>query len=298
MLEPRAVALGTFDGLHLGHMQVLNATKQAGFLPCALLFSTHPAALLGAFVPPALCTDRQRDALLHAAGIETLQVDFREIMALSPRAFFEKILLERFSAGLVCCGENYTFGKGKSGNADTLATLCDEYGVRLKVARTVRVDGVPVSSTRIRAALENGEVQNANRMLGRTFSYAFPVVEGDKRGRTLHFPTINQFFPDGFIRPRFGVYASYTELDGKRYAAVTNFGARPTIGTNSVRSETCILGFSGNLYGKSPEIHWLKYLRPEQKFDSLSELQTAIAADAARAKEIFENTIANPNKTL
>ena len=298
MLEQRAVALGTFDGLHLGHMQVLNATKEVGFLPSALLFSTHPAAVLANDAPPALCTDQKREALLRAAGIEILQVDFREIMALSPRAFFEKILLERFSAGLVCCGENYTFGKGKSGTPDTLAALCKEYGVRLKVVSTARFDGVPISSTRIRAALENGEVENANQMLGRAFSYAFPVVEGEHRGRTLHYPTIKQFFPDGFIRPKFGVYASFTEIDGKRYAAVTNFGARPTIGTKSVRSETCILGFSGDLYGQSPEIHWLSYLRPEQKFGSLSELQTAIAADAKCAKEIFENTIANPNKTL
>ena len=176
MLEQRAVALGTFDGLHLGHMQVLNATKEVGFLPSALLFSTHPAAVLANDAPPALCTDQKREALLRAAGIEILQVDFREIMALSPRAFFEKILLERFSAGLVCCGENYTFGKGKSGTPDTLAALCKEYGVRLKVVSTARFDGVPISSTRIRAALENGEVENANQMLGRAFSYAFPVV--------------------------------------------------------------------------------------------------------------------------
>lgn len=293
MDKQRAIALGTFDGLHRGHWEVLNGTKQGDFTPSALLFFEHPASVLAKSAPPALCTAQKRETLLQAAGIEPLYVDFREIMALSPRAFFEEILVKRFSAGLLCCGENYTFGKGKSGDSAVLKDLCDEYGVRLFVANTVEVDGAPVSSTRIRQALETGAVEAANRMLGRPFSYAFPVVEGDKRGRKLHFPTVNQFFPDGFVQPKFGVYASFAEIDGKCYPAVTNFGARPTIGTNSVRSETYLVGFSGDLYGQSPEIQWLSYLRPEQKFLTLADLQAAIAKDAARAEEIFKNTIAN-----
>lgn len=293
MDKQRAIALGTFDGLHRGHWQVLNGAKQGDFTPSALLFSEHPASVLANAAPSALCTAEKRETLLRAAGIAPVYIDFPEIMALSPRAFFEEILMKRFSAGLVCCGENYTFGKGKSGNPAVLKDLCDEYGVRLCVAKTVEVNGAPVSSTRIRRALECGCVETANEMLGRPFSYAFPVAEGDKRGRKLHFPTANQFFPDGFVQPKYGVYASFVELGGKRYPAVTNFGARPTIGTNSVRSETCILGFSGDLYGQSPEIQWLSYLRPEQKFPTLSDLQAAIAKDAARAEEIFKNTIAN-----
>lgn len=293
MDKQRAIALGTFDGLHRGHWQVLNGAKQGNFTPSALLFSEHPASVLANAAPPVLCTAEKRETLLRAAGIAPVYIDFREIMALSPRAFFEEILMKRFSAGLVCCGENYTFGKGKSGNPAVLKDLCDEYGVRLCVAKTVEVNGAPVSSTRIRRALECGCVETANEMLGRPFSYAFPVAEGDKRGRKLHFPTANQFFPDGFVQPKYGVYASFVELGGKRYPAVTNFGARPTIGTNSVRSETCILGFSGDLYGQSPEIQWLSYLRPEQKFPTLSDLQAAIAKDAAHAEEIFKNTIAN-----
>ncbi|MDO4153887.1 MAG: riboflavin biosynthesis protein RibF [Clostridia bacterium] len=293
MAKQRAIALGTFDGLHRGHWEVLNGTKQDDFTPSALLFFEHPASVLANAAPPALCTEEKRNALLQAAGMEPLYVDFREIMALSPRAFFQEILVKRFSAGLLCCGENYTFGKGKSGDPAVLKALCDEYGVRLFVANTVEVDGAPVSSTRIRQALETGAVEAANRMLGRPFSYAFPVVEGDKRGRKLHFPTVNQFFPDGFVQPKFGVYASFAEIDGKRYPAVTNFGARPTIGTKTVRSETYLVGFSGDLYGQSPEIQWLSYLRPEQKFLTLSDLQAAIAKDAVRVEEIFKNTIAN-----
>lgn len=298
MHKQRAIALGTFDGLHRGHMQVINNTKQGDFVPSALLFTEHPASVLAHAAPPALCTEEKRTALLEAAGIEPLYMDFREIAGLSPRAFFEEILLKRFSAGVVCCGENYTFGKGKSGNPEVLQKLCDEYGICLYVAKTVEVGGAPVSSTRIRHALEHGEVKTANEMLGRPFSYAFPVVEGDKRGRKLQFPTANQFFPAGFVQPKCGVYASFAEIDGKRYPAVTNFGVRPTIGTKTVRSETYVLGFSGDLYGQSPEIHWLSFLRPEQKFSTLSDLQAAIASDAASAEEIFKNTIANKAQTL
>lgn len=298
MDKKRAIALGAFDGLHRGHWQVINRTKQGNFTPSVLLFSAHPASVLAKSAPPALCTAGQRDALLQAAGIEILTVDFREIMSFSPRKFFEEILLKRFSAGLLNCGENYTFGRYRAGNVKTLQALCREYGVRLCVAKTVEVGGEPVSSTRIRQALSDGDVETANQMLGRPFSYAFPVVAGDKRGRTLHFPTVNQFFPDGFIRPKCGVYASFAEIDGKRYPAVTNFGVRPTIGTQTVRSETYLVGFSGDLYGKSPEIQWLSYLRPEQKFPTLADLQAAIAEDAARAEEIFKNTIANSRQTL
>lgn len=298
MLRKRAIALGTFDGLHRGHMQVLSGAKQSGFRPAVLLFSEHPASVLTKKAPPMLCTPEKRDALLESAGMELLHVDFREILSLSPRAFFEEILLKRFSAGLLSCGENYTFGKDRAGTPETLQALCSAYGVQLHVAETVQFAGAPISSTRIRQALKNGEIEQACNMLGRPFSYAFPVVKGDCRGRTLQFPTINQFFPESFVQPKFGVYASLSEIDGIRYPAVTNFGARPTIGTKTVRSETYLLGFSGDLYGKCPEVQWLSYLRPEQKFASLEELQAAIEKDAARAQEIFKNTLANDAQTL
>lgn len=293
-----AIALGTFDGLHLGHWAVLDAAKQDGLVPAALLFSVHPAAALKRTAPPALCTNAQREDLLTAAGILPLYVDFREIMQLSPQQFFTEILQNRFAAGAVCCGENYTFGAGGVGTPAVLETLCGANGVRLHIAGTVQAAGAPVSSTRIRAALQNGDITAANRMLGRAFSYAFPVVSGDKRGRLLQFPTANQVFPAGFVQPKFGVYAGYCDYAGHRYPTVTNFGRRPTIGTDSVRSETCLLGFSGDLYGKSPEIHWLSYLRPEQKFPSLEALQAAIAADALQAREIFQNSLANRSQTL
>ncbi len=298
MAEQRSIALGTFDGLHRGHMQVLSEALRSGFSPCALLFDCHPACVLRGAAPAALLTAEKRSALLSAQGITPLTVCFEEIRDMSARTFFEEILLNRFGASSVCCGENYHFGKGGCGSPEVLRKLCTEYHIQLRIADTVEYMGAPVSSTRIRRALQNGEIEHANAMLGRPFSYAFEVVSGDRRGRELDFPTINQFFPTGFIQPKYGVYASRVYLDGAYHAAVTNFGIRPTIGTETVRSETCILGFSGNLYGAYPEVELLSYLRPEQKFDSLAALQAAIAADSRKALEIFENTIAKLSKTL
>lgn len=298
MDKKRAVALGTFDGLHLGHMCVLEGTKQFGLAPAALLFSEHPAKALCGKMPPILMTDRKRDALLQTMDIEPLKIDFREIMALSSRDFFKEILLNRFCAGAICCGENYTFGKDRAGTPDVLRSLCAEFSVQLFVAPTAKALGAPVSSTRIRNFLQNGEIESANALLGRRFSYAFEVVHGDERGRTLDFPTINQFFPSDFAVPKYGVYASQVYMDGVYHAAVTNIGVRPTIGTKTPRSETCILGFSGDLYGQSPEVELLSYLRPEQKFDSLEALREAIRKDSRRAAEIFGNSIANREKTL
>lgn len=298
MDKKRAIALGAFDGLHLGHLRVLEGTKQFGLAPSVLLFSEHPAKVLCGTTPPILITDTKRDALLREMGIEPLKTDFREIVSLSAREFVQEILRDRLHAGAVSCGENYTFGKERAGTPAVLKALCAECGIQLFVAPTAEALGAPVSSTRIRKLLQNGETESANALLGRRFSYAFEVVHGDERGRTLHFPTINQFFPSDFVVPKYGVYASQVFINGSYHAAVTNIGVRPTIGTKTPRSETCILGFSGDLYGQHTEVELLSYLRPEQKFDSLDALRAAIQKDSIRAAEIFGNSIANREKTL
>ncbi len=150
-------------------------------------------------------------------------------------------------------------------------------------------DNRPISSTRIRNALKYGEIDNANKMLGRNFSYDFTVVHGDARGRTIGSPTINQFFPEGFTVPEFGVYASYTVVGGKLYPSVTNIGIRPTIGNSPERSETNILGVNEDLYGKNIEVGLIKKLRGEMKFSSIDELSVQIAKDRESAVKIFDS---------
>lgn len=289
MAEPGyCLALGAFDGLHLGHQNVLKETEKGPGRRAALLFPEHPAAVLTGVSPPALLTGGDREALLTRWGIQPLYLDFAGVRDLSAEAFFTEILQARLHAAALCCGENYTFGQGGRGDVPLLKTLCGRAGIKLHVAKTAVFDGAPVSSSRIRRALETGDVPAANAMLGRPFSYAFEVVEGDRRGRKLRFPTINQFFPAGFVRPKYGVYASRVRMGDTLYPAVTNFGVRPTIGTNTARSETCILDYSGDLYGQRVCVELLYYLRPEEKFPSLDALSAAIARDAARAREYVE----------
>jgi riboflavin kinase/FMN adenylyltransferase len=229
-----------------------------------------------------------RDELIAQTGAGRRIVSFREVRDMSCREFFEKILIEKLNAGGVCCGWNYRFGKNNEGGIDELRALCTEYGVELMITPPVDLDGKPVSSTRIRQAVENGDIPLANAMLGREFRYKLTVVDGQHRGRLIGAPTINQRFEDGFVIPRKGVYASATLVDGVLYPSVTNIGLRPSFENEDFRSETCILGFSGNLYGQEIEVRLLEYLRDEIKFGSVEELSAQIKADAEKSEEIFK----------
>ena len=288
----KSIALGTFDGFHLGHQSVIELSKKSGYMPYVLLFSDHPLKCIKGQAPPEILTKSIRKKLLDEMNVGALNIDFSEIMHLSPESFVRDILVNRFSAGAVSCGENYTFGENGSGNIDTLRLLCRKYGIELYVSPMVKFGGSEISSTRIRAAIKSGDMQAAAEMLGRPFSYDFTVTAGDRRGHLLGFPTINQFFPENFVEPLYGVYASYVNIGGRDYPAVTDFGLRPTIGTSTVRSETCILGFSGDLYGSNTEVRLLKFIRGEKKFDSLSALSAQIKSDSESAVKIFQNTIA------
>ena len=160
--------------------------------------------------------------------------------------------------------------------------------IRDSISDHVDLGGEPISSSRIRLAVEQGDIPLANAMLGREFSYSAPVVSGYHRGHLLGAPTINQRFEPDFVRPRKGVYASFTTVGGVRYPSVTNIGLRPSFENEDFRSETCIIGFSGDLYGQVIKVSLLDFIRDEQKFGSVEALSAQIALDAARAKEIFE----------
>ena len=293
-----AVALGSFDGLHKGHMSVIACAlsfKERGLVPLVMLFDTHPLLALTGKAPSRILQDEKRLEILKNLGIETKVISFNEIKDYSCREFFEKILLGTLNAGAVCCGENYRFGKGNSGGKEEMQQLCSEFGVEMKISPTVECGGEPVSSTRIRQALENGDIPLANAMLGREFSYKQKVVSGDKRGRLIGAPTINQHFDPDFVIPKIGVYASVTVLGGKEYPSVTNIGLRPSFANEDLRSETCILNFSGDLYGQFIEVRLLEYLRGEIRFDSMEALGNRIKLDAAMSEELFRSRGENGN---
>ncbi|MBE6820024.1 MAG: riboflavin biosynthesis protein RibF [Ruminococcaceae bacterium] len=288
-----AVTLGSFDGLHKGHMTVIACAfemqKKYGLSPLVLLFDKHPMLALSGKAPDKVLQSSLRDEIIAATGAEKRIVPFDLVKDMTCREFFEKILIEKLNAGGVCCGWNYRFGKNNEGGIDELRSLCDEFGVKLKVSKPVDYQGSPVSSTRIRQAVEGGNIPLANAMLGREFRYKQTVIDGQHRGRLIGAPTINQRFDKGFVKPKKGVYASATIVDGKEYPSVTNIGLRPSFENEDFRSETCILGFSGNLYGLEIEVRLLEYLRDEVKFNSMDELSAQIHKDAEKSREIFEN---------
>lgn len=298
---PSAVALGFFDGLHIGHAAVIGQAVRArkeGLSPCVFTFTMHgghPAQKNGSL----LLTERNKYALLEQWGIDTvLTPDFSEFHEMSPEAFVDEILVRRLQAKVVCCGEDFRFGKKAGAGVEELKDFCDARDIRVCVVPAVLYQGERVSSSRIRQLLEEGEVKTAAGMLGRAFGYDFTVVHGKKLGRTIDSPTINQRMPENFAKLRHGVYASVTIVKGTPYPSVTNIGLRPTVeDSHAVNSETYIHGFSGDLYGKRVEVRLLGFLRGEQKFPSVdalrAQIQRDITASLAPAREYIADTAEN-----
>ena len=280
----RSIALGAFDGLHKAHMAVL---RQAN---AALLFPVHPLKLLTGHAPPHVLTDGERDTMLRQMGLELLFVPFEEIHALEPAAFFQEILIGRFHAGAAACGFDYRFGKNAGGDVPLLRALCQEHGLALSVVPEMDYRGEAISSTRIRAALAEGSLTDANAMLGRAFGYTLRVVEGGRIGRTLGAPTLNQIFRLDFCVPRYGVYASETLIENKWLPSITNIGLRPSVAQLNtspelqLRSETHVPGFAGDLYGQDISVRLLRFIREEREFGSLGELKKQIMQDMERLK--------------
>lgn len=287
-----ALALGTFDGLHKGHQNVLLEAKKLdgkSFTPAALIFDTHPQKVLFGKAPLQILTPENRDEILKEAGILPFYVSFSIIKDFSPEEFV--LYLKKMGIKAVCCGENFKFGKNSLGNTKILFELCQKYGIIFVKAQSEIYKGELVSSTRIRNALKNGNITDANLMLGRLFSYSFPVIHGKGKGNTWGFPTANQTIPESFIRLRFGVYATRVNINGTLFPAVTNFGVRPTAHENGeVTSETHIIGFNGDLYGEKLQLEFLDFIRDEQKFPSIDALSNQIKLDSKKAIEIYNRS--------
>lgn len=295
-MNKTALALGTFDGLHRGHINVLNEVKKFekdGLVPSMILFDCHPQKVLRGFSPPLLLTREEKEQLVKEMGIVPVPVAFEQIKDLSPEEFVRDILKNKLKVGAVVSGENFRFGKNGAGSSKNLCILCEKYDIIYKQAEGILYNGSLISATRIRKALSDGDIESANEMLGRNFSYDFLVIEGNKIGKKFFgFPTINQRFPADFISLKYGVYASQTVVDGKVYPSVTNFGSHPTVGETAVQSETCILGFDGNLYYRNIKVELLSFIRSERKFPSAEELKEQIEKDSETAINIFNKKAA------
>ncbi|MEM1484681.1 riboflavin biosynthesis protein RibF [Oscillospiraceae bacterium PP1C4] len=296
-----SVALGYFDGLHIGHAAVIGCALQgakSGLIPCVFTFTMHHVHPAGKSIENEIITDSEKYYILKKWGVKAvLSPDFSEFKDMSPAEFVDEVLVRRLHAGAVCCGNDFRFGQHASADVQKLAALCGERGIKLNIVPAVTCQGERVSSTRIRELLGAGEVEAAAAMLGRAFSYNFTVVQGKQLGRKIDSPTINQHMPADFVKLKYGVYASVTMADGELKPSVTNIGVRPTTDTDTaVYSETYIYGFSGNLYGKNVEVRLLQFIRSEQKFSSVDALRAQIYTDTQSAVPIAERYIENKER--
>lgn len=280
-----AIALGTFDGVHSGHMQVLKKTvKEGGQLnTVALTFSAPPkkAKLLYSLA--------KKEQLILKSGIkQVFTLDFDFVKDLSPVEFFENILLDSFNAKIIVCGFNYRFGKGALGDVTLLKTLCEQNNIRLFVCEEYKSEIGTVSSTNIRNLINEGNFEVANDLLGRYFELGETVTKGKNVGSKLGFATANFTVSDSFIVPRQSVYATYTRIGDKIFPSVTNFGGQPTFNGEKNICETHILGFNEDIYGTFIEVGFIKRLRDTKKFDSFQLLSQQITVDKQNAMVIFE----------
>ena len=288
--QEAAVALGFFDGVHLGHRAVIGAAIEEGRKRglASRVFTFDPAGDKPASknALTLLQTEEQKDRVLEAMGAdEVVCPPFSSFKNLSPEDFFHHLLMDTLRARVLTCGENYRFGHFAAAGVDQLREMCRQAGVQLVVVPPVTLDGEMISSTRIRQALRDGDVELANRMLGAPFTLEAPVVHGKQWGRTVSCPTINQLFPEGFTVPRYGVYAAEVMVDGRRYRGVTNIGVKPTMQDNYLTCETYLLDFSGDLYEKTVGVSLIHFLRPETRFSSAAELSEQIHKDIRQVEQ-------------
>ena len=304
-MKKRVIALGFFDGVHLGHGALLARTKaralEYGVTSAALTFDRHPDELVHGIQVPLLNTSAERENLIRDLyGVEellTLHFD-AERMAQPWEDFVRHTLLEEYGAVHVVCGYDFRFGACGQGNAQKLAELCKSLGIGCDCIPAVTMRGDVVSSTRVRDLLQQGRAEEAVELLGHAHLLSGTVVSGRGIGRTMGIPTANVRLQDGILLPCKGVYAALTTVDGKCYMAVVNIGSRPTVGGTHTTIEPWILDYVGDLYGKELTLELYSYLREERQFESLEALQGEIHRNAQQTKDLLTHLMSKRNEQL
>lgn len=305
-LTPTAVALGNFDGVHQGHRQVIQPVLSAltvpgtetPIYPTVVTFHPHPREFFTGQPRCLLTPLNEKVAQLSQMGIQQLVLlPFdRELASLSPDQFVEQILVQQLQAHQVSVGLDFCFGRQRTGTAKDLQTLAAIYGIDVTIAPLQILQGSRISSSAIRDALQQGDLQTANRLLGRPYRLVGQVVQGQQLGRTLGFPTANLQLPLEKFMPKLGVYAVHVhrcaagnELKpmADRIPGVLNLGYRPTVNGTQLTTEVHLLDWSGDLYGQTLLVSLEQFLRPEQKFASLEALKAQIVADCEAARNLF-----------
>ena len=287
------LALGNFDGLHRGHLKIIERVRRGaaehGGTPMAMTFDPHPPRVVRPDkAPPLLMTKAQRLEALHDAGISCVAVVrfTHEVSTWDPETFVRTVLVDWLRVSEVWVGANFLFGHGRSGNFSLLRALGQRLGFRADKIDPVRYKDFVVSSTRIRRLVTEARMDEAGALLGHSYYVDGTIVEGRKRGREIGFPTANLASENELIPPN-GVYATTTTVDGIVHAGLTNIGTRPTFGETDVTIETHLLRYSGDLYGRRVRLGFVQRLRDERRFDDVDALRAQIEADQRRADRLF-----------
>lgn len=279
-----SLALGYFDGVHLGHQAVIksavdfarvNRSKSA-----VITFTDHPYCYFRGVCPKYILTRKYREKFIADLGVDYLyELNFEDIAMLTAEEYLKDVLVNYFAPISISTGFNHSFGSNKSGNIALLKNWQKDYGYKYFDLEPQTLDGELISSTQIRNCLSDGKIKLANLMLGRNFIIGGQVVKGKQLGRTIGFKTANLIYPAELIDIPFGVYAVRVTYNAQKFNGIANFGVRPTVNGNGAVLEVHILDFDKDIYGETLEVEFLKMLRKEQKFDSLAQLKKQIMND-------------------
>ena len=290
-IDETVIALGNFDGVHRGHQEIIaktvNSAKAANLKSAVFTFSNHTRTIIkGAPIVKNIQYPHEKAAMIESLGVDYLfNIPFtREIMNMSPDAFIDEILVDKMRIKEAYCGFNYRFGHKAMGNPEVLMHEGLKRGFGIHVQEAYVIDGVIASSTYVREMIAKGDMEECNKFLGRQYYIGGEVVEGNKIGRTIGFPTCNISADSNMAIPPNGVYITYCKLKDKVYPSVTNVGVKPTVGTFDRNIETHIFNFDEDVYGEYIEVRFVKQTRPEMRFNGMEALSDQIAKDCIQAK--------------
>lgn len=286
-----SVTIGVLDGVHLGHRALLSRLDPS-MARTVLTFEPHPVEILSPGSHPRLITTiDERIALLGRAGVDRVGIlDLAEIKELGPDEFIRDVLVDKLHLGHLVVGQDFRFGKDRLGDVELLARLGDGLGFEVDTIDLISSGGAPVSSSRIRGLIESGDVGAAADLLGSRFRVTNVVIDGDKRGRDIGFPTANIRPPERKVVPATGIYACYALVGDTWREAAVSVGVRPTFGGGELAIEAYILDFDRDIYGTDITIEFVEYTRPELEFDDVGALVTRMREDVSEIRSILEET--------
>lgn len=293
--EPTVITLGKFDGMHRGHELLIEnlfaKKRELGAKTLVFTFDIPPRPRAGKEAVKVLTTNEEKRWIFAKTGVDYLyECPFTpQIMSMEPGDFIRWIV-DAFAVRCIVAGEDFRFGHNRAGNTSVLADCAGHFGYELIVRKKIQEDGRDISSSFVREEIEKSNIEKANRLLGYPFFLRGTVVHGRQLGRTIGFPTVNMVIPPEKLMPQNGVYASRVHIGEETWPSVTNVGSKPTVtDSGMIGAETHIIGYDGDLYGEALTVEFLRFLRPEQKFASVAELQAQMEKDTAYSKVYYKN---------